>query len=386
MNNIYKILSVVVFCVILASCSKSSTDADTPIRDYAEQYATDLASIESYIDTHYLTYDADYNVTFDTLLPTSGHSSIRTDSSFHLGDTTIVEDGINYKVYFIKFREGTQRRPTQVDSVYISYKGTKLKKKSTTGGEDVFDTAQTPVWFKLQEVITGWAHMIPNFKTGTYTGGSGGNPIAYNNYGAGVMFLPSGLAYFNNGAGTISSYTPIVFSFKLLELQYRDHDGDGILSKDERKMPPITPVNKLTRWRENPYGNDYNGDGALDTSSTLYDSDGDGVLDSTELYDTDRDGIPNMYDIDDDGDNYTTRSETKKIKADITATSAHYPFEGAINDDPSTPYDERKGVPRKFTGPSNTNNPISTPIISDFTDPTRLRKYLDPTCHFEEEN
>jgi FKBP-type peptidyl-prolyl cis-trans isomerase FkpA len=73
-------------------------------------------------------------------------------------------------------------------------------------------------------------------------------------------------------------------------------------------------------------------------------------------------------------------------RADITATSAHYPFEGAINDDPSTPYDERKGVPRKFTGPSNTNNPISTPIISDFTDPTRLRKYLDPTCHFEEEN
>jgi FKBP-type peptidyl-prolyl cis-trans isomerase FkpA len=349
MNNIYKILSVVVFCVILASCSKSSTDADTPIRDYAEQYATDLASIESYIDTHYLTYDADYNVTFDTLLPTSGHSSIRTDSSFHLGDTTIVEDGINYKVYFIKFREGNQRRPTQVDSVYVSYKGTKLKKKATTGGEDVFDSAQTPVWFKLQEVITGWAHMIPNFKTGTYTGGSGGNPISYNNYGAGVMFLPSGLAYYNNGAGTISSYTPIVFSFKLLELQYRDHDGDGILSKDERNLTEPSPlnINTLTNWCENPYlGYDFNGDGTL------------------EVYDTDKDGIPNMYDIDDDGDSYTTRSETKKRTADLIVTGplGHYPFNPTST--------ETKGVP-------NCGN-------SDFSSSTRLRKYLDPTCHFQE--
>lgn len=349
MNNIYKILSVVVFCVILASCSKSSTDDATPLRDYAEQYASDLASIESYIDTHYLTYDSDYNVTFDTLLTTSGHSSIRTDSSFHLGDTTVVEDGINYKVYFIKFREGAQRRPTQVDSVYVSYKGTKLKKKAITGGEDVFDTAQTPVWFKLQDVITGWSHIIPNFKTGTYTGGSAGNPIAYSNYGAGVMFLPSGLAYFNNSAGTISSYTPIVFSFKLVELQYRDHDGDGILSKDERNLTEPSPlnINPLTNWCENPYlGYDFNGDGTL------------------EIYDTDKDGIPNMYDIDDDGDNYTTRSETKKRTADLILTGplGHYPFNPTST--------ETKGVP-------NCGN-------SDFSSSTRLRKYLDPTCHFQE--
>lgn len=348
MNNIYKILSVVIFCVILASCSNNSNDDTTAIRDYAEQYATDLASIESYLDTHYLTYDADYNVTFDTLLPTSGHSSIRTDSSFHLGDTTIVEDGINYKVYFIKFREGTQRRPTQVDSAYVSYKGTKLKKKAT-GGEDVFDSAQTPVWFKLQEVITGWAHMIPNFKTGTYTGGSGGDPIAYDNYGAGVMFLPSGLAYYQNSAGTISSYTPIVFSFKLLELQYRDHDGDGILSKDERNLTEPSPlnINPLTNWCENPYlGYDFNGDGTL------------------EIYDTDKDGIPNMYDIDDDGDNYTTRSETKKRTVDLIVTGplGHYPFNPTLT--------ESKGVP-------NCGN-------SDFSSSTRLRKYLDPTCHFQE--
>jgi len=383
MNNIYKIISVFVFCLVLVSCSKSSSDDS--IRDYATQYATDIASIESFIDTHYLTHDADYNVTFDTLLPSSGHSSIRTDSSFLLRDTTVVEDGIDYKIYFIKFREGTQKRPTQVDSVYVSYKGINLEQDSTTEEEDVFDQTQTPVWFKLQEVITGWSHIIPNFKTGTYSSNSGGNnPISYDNYGAGVMFLPSGLAYYQSSTGNISAYSPIIFSFKLLELHYRDQDGDGILSKDERDFKNL-PAS--LRWKVNPYlGYDINGDGDIDTSTTLYDTNGDGVADSTEWYDTDGDGIPNMYDIDDDGDHYTTRSETRKIKTDVTATSAHYPFEGASVDDPSTTYDERKGVPRKFTGPLSGNPPVSSPLISDFIDPTRLRKYLDPTCHFEEEN
>jgi hypothetical protein len=366
MNKIYKILSVFVFCVVLASCGGNNTTEDTPLRDYATQYATDLGLIDQYIDTHYLTYDADYNVTFDTLLPSSGHSSIRTDVAFHLSDTTVAEDGINYKIYFIKFREGDAlngKRPTQVDSVHVAYRGVNLKKSAQ------FDVAQLPVWFKLQEVITGWSHIIPNFKTGTYTAGTGGNATTFNNFGAGVMFLPSGLAYYNNSAGTIPVYSPIIFNFKLYELQYRDQDGDGILSKDERILSPITASNKLTRWRENPYlGYDLNGDGTIDTSSTLYDSDGDGIVDSTELFDTDRDGIPNMYDIDDDGDNFTTKSETLQYVDPVTGKRHYYKYDGAAVDNPLTFYDETKGIPD---------------CSGNFTSPTRKRKYLDPDCHYQ---
>jgi len=357
MNNFYKILSVFVFGIVLVSCTSNNNTESEPLRDYATQYATDLASIDQYIDTHYLTYDSDYNVTFDTLLQNSGHSSIRTDVAFHLSDTTIAQNGVNYKVYFIKFREGTQKRPTQVDSVHVAYRGVNLKKSAQ------FDVAQTPTWFKLQEVISGWSHIIPNFKTGTYSPSTGGNPATFNDFGAGVMFLPSGLAYYNNAAGTIPAYTPIIFSFKLYELQYRDHDNDGILSKDERVVGSSLPTS--VRWKVNPYsGYDINGDGVIDTSNTLYDSNNDGTLDSREYNDTDSDGIPNMYDTDDDGDNFTTRSETKKRTVDIPLTGplGHYPYDPT----PSEP----KGVP-------SCGN-------SDFTSPTRLRKYLDPTCHFED--
>ena len=346
MNSIYKILFVLGFCALIVSCSKNNTNETAPLNDYATQYTTDINAIDGFIDTHFLTFDADYNVTFDTILPSTTHSSIRTDTAFELKDTTVAEDGINYKIYFIKFREGGTltnpgKRPTQVDSVRVSYRGTLLK-----GATKQFDVAETPVWFKLQEVVTGWSHIIPNFKTGTYTGATGTTPASYSDFGTGVMFLPSGLAYYNFGAGTIGAYTPIIFSFKLYELQYRDQDGDGIKSKDERRLDPA--ISPLIRWKENP------------AASIDYHEDLNGLFDVNFL-DTDGDGIPNMYDIDDDGDNYLTKAETQKLPVDITVASplGHYPFSPTAS--------EPKGIPACGN--------------VDFTSSTRLRKHLDSSCH-----
>ena len=56
---------------------------------------------------------------------------------------------------------------------------------------------------------------MPEFKIGNYVANSDGT-FSFSDYGAGVMFIPSGLAYFNIEAGSISSYTPIIFNFKLI--------------------------------------------------------------------------------------------------------------------------------------------------------------------------
>lgn len=299
MNNIYKTLFVLGFFALIVSCTTNSTTEETPLRDYAEQYATDIDAIDDYIDTHYITVDpTNFDVDF-TEIPAGGtQQNIRTQTQYPLKDTTITQDGFDYKIYFIKFREGTQKRPTQVDSVHVAYKGVDLNDKQ-------FDYAESPTWFKLPEVISGWSHIIPNFKTGTYTGASGSTPASFNNFGAGIMFLPSRLAYYSNVSGTISAYSPIIFSFKLYELRYRDLDGDGILSKDERAL---TDPNPLTRWRENPGGNSYK----LLAGSQVVD---------IPFLDTDSDGVANAYDIDDDGDNFMTKTEIKN-----PLTNLPYPF------------------------------------------------------------
>lgn len=275
MNNFFRFLSILVVVLILSSCSKNNdTFVPIPLRDYKEQFITDSTAIDTYFKTHKLippTVANNQTVSFESTTDLS--ASMRKLPHTYLVDTNVVEDGINYKFYYIKFNDGTQRRPTSMDSVYVNYRGTVLVDASTE-----FENSVNPVWFRLQELVTGLGHILPRFKTGTYESAPPNAPI-FKDFGAGVVFLPSGLAYYDASAGVIPSYTPIAFSFKLCELRYRDHDRDGILTKDERSFGTLTATE---RWKVNPLN-----------------------------IDTDSDGVPDMYDIDDDNDDILTRVEIK---------------------------------------------------------------------------
>jgi hypothetical protein len=197
-------------------------------------------------------------------------------------------------------------------------------------------------------VVAGWAEIVPLFKTGTYDTNPGPNQSTFSNFGAGVMFLPSGLAYYNQmPSSLISPYSPLIFSFKLKSQKSRDQDRDGILSKFE-----VNPS-------------------IANQKPKNYDSDGDGT--------------PNYLDIDDDGDNFMTKVEIKRpniIVNNVSVANGYFPYNGAAVDNPLTPnIDERQGVPRKYTGPANPTTNLPTPLPTDFTDPTRLRRYLDPTSY-----
>lgn len=261
MNKVYQILFLLSIALFV-SCEKDDGPKAEPLRDFSEQYATDLDSIDRFIDTHYLTVDSNFNVTM-TKIPTGGtQQSIRTQTEFPLEFKMVNKHDIDYKVYYLKIREGVNERPSRVDSVLVAYRGNLVN-------DTQFELAQNPVWFTLDNVIQGWSEIVPLFKTGTYETSEGPNPVTFADYGVGVMFLPSGLAYYNQVTGAVPRYSPLIFTFNLYELNYRDHDNDGILSKDEVANP---------------------GDNPLD-------------------YDSDNDGIPNMYDKDDDNDSYLTRFE-----------------------------------------------------------------------------
>ena len=341
MNKYFKIVLFLLIGLTIGSCTKSDSTATVPLRDYTVQNAADMDSINKYIDTHYITVDADYNATM-TKIPVGGtQQSIRLQQTYPLQFKMVQNDeqGVNYKVYYISLREGTNQSTTAVDSSFVSYRGTLVS--------DVqFDFSDNPIWFPLQTVVAGWGEIIPLFKTGTFDTSEGPNPTTFANFGAGVMFIPSGLGYYNQiPSAYVPSYSPLIFSFKLKSQRYRDHDRDYILSKYE-----VDPA-------------------VVGQKPKDYDSDGDGV--------------PNLYDIDDDGDHFMTKIEIKRpniIVNGVTVSNGYYPFNGADVDDPSTPnIDERQGIPRKFTGPINTLTNLPTPLPSDFTDPTRLRRHLDPT-------
>lgn len=267
MKFTYKLAALIPLVLLLIGCPKDETTA-IEVRPFAEVYAEDIAEIETFMQTHKLIVDADFNVTFSEITSTNPGTPIkdRTDLQFK----TITQNNINYKLYYIKLRNGVDENPTKLDSVYASYKGYRTDLT-------VFDAAQNPIWFRLDEVIQGWQEIFPDFKTSdpsTIVNPDG--TISFANYGAGIVFIPSGLAYYNNPAGTIGAYTPIIFSFKLMKLRYRDHDRDKILSKDE-------------------YGPSF--------SSTAIDSDGDGQVD--------------FRDFDDDNDGRLTKTELQNSTATL---------------------------------------------------------------------
>ncbi|SEP56748.1 FKBP-type peptidyl-prolyl cis-trans isomerase [Flavobacterium urocaniciphilum] len=258
-----KLLLLLPFIFLMVGCPKDDSPTQEPARDYLEVYNEDIAEIEDFMDTHFMTVDGDYNVSFTEITPSTPGTAIsdRSDLDFKI----VNKNGVDHKLYFIKLREGIGENPTKLDSVFTSYKGFKTDLTS-------FDTAPNPIWLQLQDVIKGWQELFPEFKSGTSTTNMTTGITTYNDYGAGVMFVPSGLGYFNVAPTSIGGYTPIIFNFKLMNVRYKDHDGDKILSKEE-----------------------YLGTGLV--SGTAIDTDGD--------------GNPDYADVDDDADGVITKKELR---------------------------------------------------------------------------
>ena len=301
MNRIFKVAFIFILGLTIFSCNKSDDTVEAYVVPYAEQYPIDIAAIDKYLDEYHMDVNSEKDVTFTkiSLMPTPG-LSIRTE--FAPLSKIVNRDGIDYKIYYISLREGTKKSPTRADSVFVSYKGHLLN-------ETVFDQAQSPVWFPLGNVVRGWREIIPLFKTGDHTVNSITGVVSYSDFGAGVMFLPSAFGYYNGSREGIPSYSPLIFSFKLKELNYVDHDYDRIDSKDE----------------------DVNGDGDVTND------------------DTDGDGRPNYLDQDDDGDSFLTKTEIKRpdiIVGGNSVSNGYYPYQGAAVDDVTTiNIDESQGVP-----------------------------------------
>ncbi len=289
--NKFKFYFILAFISIsLFSCKRDDDNATkAPLRDYAVQYAADIDSIEEYLKTHYITQvevDGLTDVAIDTLIASNpdGHVSIWDNTDFPLQSKIVrsdsrssnlvdgeVADPVEYKMYYLILNEGGGSQPTDVDSTFTTYRGWKLD-------NDEFDSNTTGIWSSFPalstaetQLISGYRQFVSELKSSTgFTTGEDGT-ISYTNAGIGVVFIPSGLGYFNASRIGIPAYSPLVFTVRLNSLRYRDHDRDGIKAFNE----------------------DINGD------KNFFNDDTDG------------DNIPDFLDVDDDNDDFLTRDEIK---------------------------------------------------------------------------
>ena len=307
----YLILSIITVSII--SCSKDKAPPVEPPRDFATQYTADNTVIEDYLKANFITiinhagFDDDQDVTISPI--TNGETSIWDQTVYQLKTRNISIHNITYKTYYLVLRTGLGESPSNVDGVLASYKGDYLEPIASTTSAVATVTATKFEEVKypqsilsLNSAINGWSEIFPQFKTGTYaphldSNGNADGTITYKDFGAGVMFLPSGLGYYNTGSGAIPPYTSLVFSFKLYEIQRLDQDADGIPSYLEDLDGYMYDYRNIVNYPTAP------------VDAIRY------------ADDTDKDGIPDFLDVDDDGDNYTTKLEIKN-----PATGLPYPF------------------------------------------------------------
>lgn len=316
-----KLLVVLMVFGVLVSCGDDDgTDIITvPPRLLSEVALENDEEIQEFLQTHFYNYedfqappaDFDFRVRIDTLAgenagktPLSQQvvSEVVNVSSSQLIALEEEENNIPHTLYYLEVREGAGGSPTLADSTLIKYEGSLLNGSR-------FDAISDFIWQELPGFIRGFANGTAQMKSGTI-GGLVVNPDGtsrFNDSGIGILFIPSGLAYFNNPPTTaIGAYDSLIFSVEVgLFVENTDSDGDGI--------PSI-----LEDLNENGFLFDDNTDNDIEIELGLRlgiadfrdtDDDGDGVLTRTEISnadgiiifpypDSNSDGTPDYLDAD----------------------------------------------------------------------------------------
>jgi hypothetical protein len=211
------IVAFSVLFLVFVACSDDEKPVPQPpaVRDYATQYNDDIVKIENYLKTHSITiidhsgFTDDQSASFTTvpnLDPNSMWGSDTATPKSGLLTKLATVGGVTHKIYYIKFRNGVGTSPTINSKITVNYK-VFLFTNDNMLFEQSSDTGGT---FTINQLIHGWREILPEFKMGNITGVN-----QYTDFGAGVMFLPSALGYYEKNNGDIPAYSPLVFTVKL---------------------------------------------------------------------------------------------------------------------------------------------------------------------------
>ncbi|UBZ13008.1 hypothetical protein LDL77_14070 [Flagellimonas marinaquae] len=313
----YGVLVFICFAVTLLSCKNDDNGGPEAIPPslLSDVAPEDDETIREFLNTHFYNYEEfetppegfDYRIVIDTiagenadkrpLMEDAESITLNVSSSF-LG-LSAGEENIAHKLYYIEAREGGGESPTYADSTLVRYEGSLLD--GTT-----FDEGNDFQWFDISRIeVRGFANGYAQLKTGTLDQivENPDGTYSFNDSGIGVIFIPSGLAYFNRTAGSIPSYSPLIFKLELgTFVPDTDHDNDGIPSieedlnsngvlADDNTDADQEPFNAI---RPNYLDPDDDGDG-IPTRDEISDENGNIII---PYPDSDGDGVPDYLDPD----------------------------------------------------------------------------------------
>lgn len=303
-----KRISLFILCLTCCFLSCSNDDDGgsevvvTPPRDRNEQQATDKEALETYLKTHYYNKSDFENNTNPKIVDLEITALAEGETEAPTGYVLLMDDlkaennpngklelhttkfaDTDYEFYILRLNQGGGAViPKFSDNVLGAYEGYTLDADLNNLSE-AFDSKVNPdTYFDLTTLIPAWRRVYTKFNIAEGFVENGDGTVNFTNAGLGVMFVPSGLGYFQDARPGIPAYSPLIFKIELINTTENDHDGDGIPS----------------------YLEDLNRDGDFTFNSEVDVFDGD---------DTDGNGLLNYLDLDDDGDGIPTANEIEDL-------------------------------------------------------------------------
>ena len=297
---------LIIFFLLLTAtkCKKKKEDEEYMPRDRKEQYLQhEKDSIFNFLRTHTYIVDYEQNIHFSEAAP--GQTRL-----IDVVDSIIVPDtayeGLDYTVYYLKLNQGSGDTITTCDIILYSYTLWDI-----TGKQYVYKDHQHPEWMTvyLSNVkgvqMIGLRPVIDKLNTGIYHENNDGT-VSFSDFGNAVVFLPSGLAQFENSISIgnddyIPAYTPLIVQLHALYVN-TDLDEDHVPNVLEDINGNGNPYDDNTdKEKEDEYnlGNRPNFNDPDDDGDFLptKDEDPNGNGDPTDD-DTDGDGVPDYLDAD----------------------------------------------------------------------------------------
>ena len=354
------------------------TDQDIVFYEVAEGAKADTTSGISLFDSNKLSqFDFKYEYIQDDV-----------------NDTLTIEQ----TYYIIKIREGAGKEIRFADSVNLTYKeklivseteydNTNLDEEELANAqarptylvETSRDSIDTNTWSNTLSFQAGMRAALTNFKTASVSGsddcqifnvGVGGDLTTNNDFGIGIVVVPSGLAYYS----TQQYYN-----------NRRDDDDD---SETEEDVDNEGETDEDEFFYENEEEDFYAYRNYVYTFSTYNATDGnlDGDFipayleksgdEEFDFYDSDNDGVPNYLDQDDDGDGVLTIFE---VEIDDFDENTDEDCDGLLNNDNEVKYiysDENSDDGVKYVFPD------SDEAVT--TDKENLPYHLDSEIEYED--
>jgi len=238
------IIGVISAFSVFYSCKKDESNV-TPPRDVTEVRNENNAAIETFLNTHSLTFTNTATISETVVFSTTSNTSqsIAKDVRLKTLELDVIDANnqrVRHKMYYMILQEGTGTTTTVADSVYVNYKGQLLNLNifDQTEGQSTsnwIDLIGNVVTRRPGGTIKGFSEGIAKLKDSSskMTQNSDGTLNMPTDGGVGVFIIPSGLGYFSSGQAKIPAYSPLIFTIRLGKTKRADHDHDGKASINE---------------------------------------------------------------------------------------------------------------------------------------------------------